>query len=192
MLYYSAFLDEMDAFGARAGGAAGGARSAAISAVPVEGTGIVSTTARVVAEIERSRSRSVTTPSSGGEARSPSTVASRNGAAVDTAAADCDSDAESFAAVWHRWTRFLSTEVGIAYALNIVGSLGYVASSTVSVFVTVEAADAARSVDRAALWIDLANMIVFSVDGILFFRVWWKENDQTTGIGKMKSVYFCK
>jgi hypothetical protein len=97
---------------------------------------------------------------------------------------------EGLRGTWRRWTFHLRSEVGLAYFLNIVGSVGYVVSSLITLFLTVEQIGSARQIDRASLALDCVNMLLFSVDGVLFFHVWWRENPAQTFRGKMRSVYF--
>ena len=84
----------------------------------------------------------------------------------------------SWKQTYHRWTRYLNTEVGIAYFLNFVGSLGYVISSVISLFLTLGTTYDARQIDKASLFIDSINMVVFIIDGALFWHVWWLEAGQ--------------
>jgi hypothetical protein len=97
----------------------------------------------------------------------------------------------NFTRIYRRWTFYLHTEVGLAYFLNIIGSVGYVVSSLISMFLTVNSIGTAREVDRASLYLDTINMLIFIIDAFLFAHVWWRENEETTIKGKMKSVYFC-
>lgn len=59
-----------------------------------------------------------------------------------------------------------------------VGSLGYFLSSLVSLFTSIGTTDGSREIDRASLFLDAINMMVFIVDGMLFWRLWWKESEE--------------
>ena len=96
---------------------------------------------------------------------------------------------ETFDQAYRRWTFYLRTEVGMAYFLNIVGSVGYVISSLISLFLTLGTTASARDVDRASLFLDSVNMCVFIVDGFLFWHVWWKESDEPSKWKKLTNVY---
>jgi hypothetical protein len=125
-----------------------------------------------------------------------SSSAARNESAVAVSVAEQQSHfgprrwGDGLRATWRRWTFHLRSEVGLAYFLNIVGSVGYVVSSLITLFLTVEQIGSARQIDRASLALDCINMLLFSVDGFLFFHVWWRENPAPTFRGKVRSVYF--
>ena len=77
-----------------------------------------------------------------------------------------------------RWRYWLHTEAGVAYFLNIVGSFGYLVSSTLALFLATEAVQTAREIDRATLWLDAFNMLIFIVDAALFWRVYKQETEE--------------
>jgi len=190
VLYYRAFLDEMDAAAEMEQDGAGG-RNARSGTHCIEGTGV----SMALAEAAANGAVGIATgtaPSDVDLAMAPSASDSRSSSEPSRqgsrrAAVGWGS---GWRGTWQRWTFYLNTEAGIAYALNILGSLGYVVSSLISMFLTVNSVGTARQIDKASLFLDCINMVVFIIDGVLFFHVWWKENAATTFKGKMRSVYF--
>jgi hypothetical protein len=61
----------------------------------------------------------------------------------------------------------------------------------ISLFLSIGTTYSARDVDKASLFLDSVNMLIFVVDGFLFYRVWWRESDQPTVSKKCANVYMC-
>jgi len=180
IIYYKAFLDEMDESHGRR--SAAGARSTP----HIEGTGVSSALAEAAAN-------GAIGLHAGPISDADITLEdARTGVRRSSSGDDSLSygSGSGWSRTYRRWTRYLFTEVGIAYFLNIVGSVGYVISSLISLFLTVNTIGTAREVDRASLYLDAVNMAVFIVDAGLFAHVWWRENEETTFRGKIKSIYF--
>lgn len=172
LIYFKAFLEEMELLRSSSSSKhVATVREDSESPGPIEGTGVLSTNA----EIANGGLGGVD-----GGSEPPPPLSSK----------DRSTDS-SFASAYRRWSYYLHTRVGLAYFLNIIGSLGYMVSSLISLFLSFSSGFSSREIDKASLFLDCVNMSCFLVDGVLFWRVWWREAEEQypTLKGKCGNVY---
>lgn len=70
-----------------------------------------------------------------------------------------------------------------------VGSCGYLVSTLINLSVALGSGTTSRRVDRAALLVELVNMLIFTIDGGLYWHVWVKEAEVRGGRARFMSMY---